>query len=196
MREGVEMTRKITPVVMAGGTGKRLWPISRDGLPKQFLPLMGEHSTFQETLLRISDPGLFTAPIVITNAEYRFFVEEQAAAVNAKGIILLEPVRRDSALAIAAAAVFVRQRDPDALILAVAADPAVFDLDLFLESCRAAREAAEANYIVACGIRPSEPRTSYGYIAVGSPIANTSAREVKAFVEKPDPATAARYVGE
>src|SRR4051812_45972433 len=98
--------------------------------------------------------------------------------------------------AIAAAIVFARQRDPNALILALAADHAVFDLDLFLESCRAARDAAEAKYIVACGIRPSEPRTSYGYIAAGSPIGNTPAREVKAFVEKPDLATAARYMGE
>jgi mannose-1-phosphate guanylyltransferase/mannose-6-phosphate isomerase len=189
------MERKITPVIMAGGTGKRLWPVSRDGLPKQFLPLLaGERSTYQETLLRVADAALFTPPIVITNAEYRFFAEQQAVDVGAKATVLLEPVRRDSALAIATSTVFAYARDPRALILALAADNAVFDLDLFLQSCVEARDVAREHYVVACGIRPSEPNTSYGYIALGAAIDGTAGRAVQAFIEKPDAATAAAYL--
>src|SRR5829696_3997342 len=118
--EGMNMAPRIVPVIMAGGTGKRLWPLSRDGLPKQFLPLLGERSTYQETLQRVSDPSVFATPIVITNEEYRFFAEQQAHEVAAKPTILLEPVRRDSAMAIASASVYAHRRDPQAMLFALA----------------------------------------------------------------------------
>jgi mannose-1-phosphate guanylyltransferase/mannose-6-phosphate isomerase len=191
------MERKITPVIMAGGTGKRLWPASRDGLPKQFLPLLGgERSTYQETLLRVADASLFSPPIVITNSDYRFLAEQQATDVGAKGTVLLEPIRRDSGLAIATSTAFAYARDPQALILALPADNVVFDDDLFLQACVDAREVASENYVVACGIRPSEPNTSYGYIALGAPIDGTAGRAVRAFVEKPDAAAAAGYMSQ
>ena len=112
------MTRRIIPLIMCGGAGTRLWPASREVRPKQFLPLFGPRSTFQDTLMRVSDPSLFERPIVITNAAYRFMVLEQLAEIGCEADILLEPMRRDSGPAIAAGAVlwaalsaYVRVRD-------------------------------------------------------------------------------------
>src|ERR1700731_3792736 len=116
------MDKKIVPLIMCGGAGTRLWPASREGRPKHFLPLFGPRSTFQDTILRVSDPTLFERPIVITNAAYRFMVLEQLAEIGLKADILLEPVRRDSGPAIAAGAVFAEMRDNDAVVLALAAD--------------------------------------------------------------------------
>jgi mannose-1-phosphate guanylyltransferase/mannose-6-phosphate isomerase len=99
-----ELAQSIIPLIMCGGAGTRLWPASRENMPKQFLPLFGRHSTFQETLRRVSDPALFGRPIIITNARYRFLVAEQLAAIAVKADILLEPVRRDSGPAILAGA--------------------------------------------------------------------------------------------
>src|ERR1700746_1117723 len=105
------MTRRIIPLIMCGGAGTRLWPASREGRPKQFLPLFGTRSTFQETLLLVSDATLFERPIIITNAAYRFMVLEQLAEIGIEADVLLEPARRDSGPAIAAGAVFARSRD-------------------------------------------------------------------------------------
>ena len=99
-----KLSRPIIPLIMCGGAGTRLWPASRENRPKQFLPLFGQYSTFQETLRRVSDPALFGRPIVVTNAQYRFLVAEQLAAVAVKADILLEPMRRDSGPAILAGA--------------------------------------------------------------------------------------------
>jgi mannose-1-phosphate guanylyltransferase len=96
------MSELIVPLIMCGGAGTRLWPSSREGRPKQFLPLLGAKSTFQETMQRVSDPGLFGRPIVITNNQYRFIVAEQLAEIGIEADILLEPARRDSGPAIAA----------------------------------------------------------------------------------------------
>ena len=104
------MTGRIIPLIMCGGAGTRLWPSSREGRPKQFLQLFGPRSTFQDTMLRVSEPGLFARPIVITNGQYRFLVAEQLAEIRAEADILLEPVRRDSGPAIAAAAAFAQRR--------------------------------------------------------------------------------------
>src|SRR5438876_8362688 len=104
------MPELIIPLIMCGGAGTRLWPASREGRPKQFLPLMGPHSTFQNTVRRVSDPALFGRPIVITNGNYRFLVAEQLAAIGIAADILLEPLRRDSGPAIAAGAAFAQTR--------------------------------------------------------------------------------------
>src|SRR5216684_1075806 len=108
---------KIVPVILAGGAGTRLWPVSRDALPKQFLPLVGERSTYQETLLRVRDP-MFAAPIVITGPNFHFFARRQAEDVGVEATVVIEPVRRDSGPAIAAATAVARARDPDAVVLA------------------------------------------------------------------------------
>jgi len=104
------MDRRIIPLIMCGGAGTRLWPASREVRPKQFLPLFGTRSTFQDTILRVSDPALFERPIVITNAAYRFMVQEQLAEIGLEADVLLEPMRRDSGPAIAAGAAFARAR--------------------------------------------------------------------------------------
>src|SRR5262245_32631724 len=137
-----DMTRKIIPLIMCGGAGTRLWPASREGRPKQFLPLFGARSTFQGTLLRVSDPNLFGRPIVITNAAYRFMVVEQLAEIGIEADVLLEPARRDSGPAIAAGAAFAEGRDAGAVVLALAADHVVRDTTAFTEACRQGLAAA------------------------------------------------------
>ena len=106
--------QRIIPLIMCGGAGTRLWPASREVRPKQFLPLFGKRSTFQDTLLRVSDAALFERPIVITNAAYRFMVLEQLAEIGIEADVLLEPMRRDSGPAIAAGAAFAQTRDGEA----------------------------------------------------------------------------------
>ena len=129
---------RITPLIMCGGAGTRLWPASREVHPKQFLPLFGTRSTFQETLLRVSDAALFERAIVITNNAYRFMVQEQLAEIGLEADVLLEPMRRDSGPAIAAGAAFAQTRDKDAIVLALAADHVVGDVAAFVAACREA----------------------------------------------------------
>ena len=187
------MTRKIVPLIMCGGAGTRLWPASREVRPKQFLPLFGARSTFQDTLTRVSDTGLFERPIVITNAAYRFMVVEQLAEIGIEADVLLEPMRRDSGPAIAAGAVFGQTRDKDAVVLALAADHVVQDTQAFVAACRQGLVAAEAGRIVTFGIKPERAATEYGYISPGDAISG-EVRAVAKFVEKPDQATASEYI--
>ena len=180
---------------MCGGAGTRLWPASRENVPKQFLPLFGRHSTFQETIRRVSDPALFGRPIIVTNAKYRFLVAEQLAATTAEADILLEPIRRDSGPAILAGAAFGSRRNGDAIIVALAADHVVTDPGAFAEACGKASEAAQDDQIVMFGIKPTRPATEYGYIRAGAAI-GPGVFVIERFVEKPDAETAARYVAE
>src|SRR5439155_26475946 len=126
------MDRRIIPLIMCGGAGTRLWPASREVRPKQFLPLFGVRSTFQDTIVRVSDAALFERPIVITNTAYRFMVLEQLAEIGLEADVLLEPMRRDSVPAIAAGAAFGQARDKDAIVLALAAVPCDGDIELFV----------------------------------------------------------------
>ncbi|MFN5685648.1 mannose-1-phosphate guanylyltransferase/mannose-6-phosphate isomerase [Bradyrhizobium sp.] len=189
------MTRRIIPLIMCGGAGTRLWPASREVRPKQFLPLFGTRSTFQDTLLRVSDADLFARPIIITNAAYRFMVLEQLAEIGIEADVLLEPMRRDSGPAIVAGAAFAQTRDQDAVVLALAADHVVRDSAAFLAACRAGLAAAETGLIVTFGINPERAATEYGYISPGAPVSG-DVRAVAKFVEKPDQPTAERYIRE
>ena len=184
---------RIIPLIMCGGAGTRLWPASREASPKQFLSLFGGRSTFQDTLLRVSDASLFERPIVITNSAYRFMVLEQVSEIELEADILLEPMRRDSGPAIAAGAAFAQMRDSEAIVLAMAADHVVRDTDAFVAACRQGLAAAAAGHIVTFGIRPERAATDYGYISPGRIIAG-EVRATAKFVEKPDAATAAGYV--
>ena len=187
------MSRRIIPLIMCGGAGTRLWPASREGRPKQFLPLFGARSTFQDTLLRVSDTALFERPIVITNAAYRFMVLEQLAEIGIEADVLLEPARRDSGPAIAAGSAFAQARDGEAVVLALAADHVVRDTGAFLAACRQGLAAAISGRITTFGVRPERPATEYGYINPGD-VVSGEVRAVETFVEKPDSATAEQYV--
>src|SRR5215467_11547348 len=180
---------------MCGGAGTRLWPASRQGRPKQFLPLFGTHSMLQDTVQRVTDPTLFGRPIIVTNDQYRFVVAEQLAAIGTEADILLEPVRRDSGPAIAAGAAFAAMRDENTLLVALAADHAITDPAAFVKICRLAAAAAGADRIVTFGIRPTRPATEYGYIRAGASI-GADIFAVEKFIEKPDANTAERYVKE
>jgi mannose-1-phosphate guanylyltransferase len=181
------LAQHIVPVILAGGQGTRLWPLSRSARPKQFLPLTGTLSLFQETLKRVSDPSRYSAPIIITNAEYRFVVAEQAQEVGiALAGILLEPVARNTTAAIAAGALFAeRDSGADAVIHVLASDAAI-DADTgYWRSVDVAAAAAAGGSLVTFGISPTSPETGYGYIEAGAERGDGT-RDVARFVEKPD----------
>ena len=186
------MTTKILPVIMCGGAGTRVWPESRETYPKQFIALIGDRSTFQETVKRVTGPQ-FEAPIVITNHDYRFLVKEQLDEIDAQASIVTEPVRRDSGPAVGVAATLAAQRDPETVVAVFAADHVVSDVAAFLEVCAKAAKAAARGSIVTLGVKPTEPAVGYGYIRPGDDLGGGAAR-VEAFVEKPDRETAERYV--
>jgi mannose-1-phosphate guanylyltransferase/mannose-6-phosphate isomerase len=189
-------TASLIPVLMCGGAGTRLWPVSRESMPKQFVQLIGDGSTFQQTLARISHPDMFARPIVITNADFRFIVAEQLRELGIAADIVLEPTRRDSGPAVAVAAALAARRDPAASVLVLAADHIVRKPEEFLAACRNAAAAVAGGRIVTFGIRPTAPATSYGYIRPGAKLNGAAVLAVEAFVEKPDAATAARYLAE
>jgi mannose-1-phosphate guanylyltransferase / mannose-6-phosphate isomerase len=190
------MTAQIVPVIMCGGAGTRLWPVSRESMPKQFVSLVATRSTFQQAVARVAAPDLFGRPIVITQADFRFVVAEQLRECGMEADIVLEPMRRDSGPAVTAAAVLAAKRDSDALVLVLAADHVISKPESFHAACRAAAAAAAEGRIVTFGIEPTRPATSYGYIRPGEMLNGTSVRTVKAFVEKPDAGTAAKYMAE
>ncbi|WP_182421989.1 mannose-1-phosphate guanylyltransferase/mannose-6-phosphate isomerase [Aureimonas sp. ME7] len=191
----VEKAELLHPVVIAGGSGTRLWPVSRDTMPKQFVSLLDSgRSTFEETILRVSGEG-FAKPIVVTHSDFRFVVAEQLAGLGVEAEIVLEPERRDSAAAVAVGALLVARRDADAVCLVLAADHLIPDRDLFVADCRAAARAASTdNRIMLLGIEPTGPSTAYGYIAPGEPLGEAGAFHVNRFAEKPDAETAEIYV--
>jgi len=185
----------VVPIILCGGSGTRLWPVSRDSFPKQFVPLLGELSTFQATLKRVADETLFGKPVVVTNEKFRFLAEEQAASMGVAVDIVMEPMPRDSAAAIAASAHYLNRYRSGAIGLVLAADHVVADLAGFASSVRAAIPAAEAGRIVTFGIVPTNASTAYGYIRPGDAVGG-DAKAVTMFLEKPDAVKAGQLMAE
>ncbi|CDP50748.1 Mannose-1-phosphate guanylyltransferase (GDP) [Devosia sp. DBB001] len=185
------MASLILPVVLAGGQGTRLWPMSRSTRPKQFLPLTGPTSLFQQTLQRVLDPSRYLPPIVLTNTEYRFLVAEQAQEAGVVlTAILLEPVARNTAAAIAAAAAYgARTFGPGIVLHILPSDHSVAVDDGYWIATDEAAAAANSGRLVTFGIKPTTPETGYGYIEAGKALSNTT-MEVARFVEKPEQARA------
>jgi len=181
---------QILPVILCGGSGTRLWPASRDSMPKQFIDLLGDRSTFQAAVQRVTGPPIFQRPTVVSSNDVRFVVAEQLAEIGAEADIVLEPIQRDSAAAMAVAACHAAQCGPDTVVLAIAADHLIDDPESFVASCEAALEPARRGHIMTFGMVPRYPATSYGYIQPGRPIEGTDAFRVDRFVEKPDGGTA------
>lgn len=180
------MAQTIVPVILAGGQGTRLWPMSRSARPKQFLNLIGEGSLFQQTLGRVADRSRYSAPIVITNAEYRFLVAEQALEGGTRlAAILLEPIARNTALAITVAALAALREDDEAIVHILASDAAIDANPDYYAAVDAAAVAARQDWLVTFGVKPTRPETGYGYIAVGRAI-DTNVHAVERFTEKPD----------
>jgi mannose-1-phosphate guanylyltransferase/mannose-6-phosphate isomerase len=182
----------LTPVVLSGGSGTRLWPLSRELYPKQLLPLVGEHTMLQETVLRLG--GLEAAPaIVVCNDAHRFLVAEQLRQLETQPqAIILEPVGRNTAPAIALAALRAK---PDALLLVLPADHVIRDVPAFQGAVRTALPAAQAGKLVTFGIVPTAPETGYGYIKQAA-AAGSGAYAIERFIEKPDAARAAAFLKE
>jgi mannose-1-phosphate guanylyltransferase / mannose-6-phosphate isomerase len=182
----------IYPVIMCGGSGVRLWPASRPGRPKQFTPLVGEYSSFQNTVRRVAAIPGAAEPVIVAGVSHAERLRSQLAGVGLSATLLLEPEARDSAAAMAAAAAFVAARDPQGVLVVVAADHHIPDDAAFRAAVIVAARAAMQGAIVTLGVKPTFPSTAYGYIRAGT--AGGEVRPVLAFVEKPDEATAAAHV--
>lgn len=179
---------KITPVLLCGGSGTRLWPLSRKSYPKQFVPLMGQQTMFQDSAQRLSGAG-FHDPVILTNADFRFIVTEQLLTIGIDpAAILIEPQSRNTAPAILAAALWLEKEDPDTLMLVAPSDHVVPDADQFRDAVASGVSAAEAGQLVTFGITPTYPETGYGYLEMVEAIAGdqTGPVDLKRFVEKPD----------
>ena len=187
----------VVPVILSGGSGTRLWPVSRESFPKQLWPLVSARSLIQETALRAIGPR-FSAPVIVCNEEHRFLIAEQMREAGVEQVrIVLEPVGRNSAPAIIAAALLVAEADPDAVLWMMAADAAITKHDALAGALADAVSAARAGHFVLFGMKPTGPEIGYGYIEVGEALsAEGSARKVARFREKPDAATAADFVAD
>jgi mannose-1-phosphate guanylyltransferase/mannose-6-phosphate isomerase len=189
----VSVRAKLYPVILSGGSGSRLWPLSREDYPKQLQALVGERTLLQDTVLRLHGHAA-AAPIVVCNEAHRFIVAEQLRKVGIEAkTIVIEPVGRNTAPAIAVAALLLRD-EPDALMLVMPSDHIIRDSPAFRAAVSAAIPAAEAGYLVTFGVNPTHASTAYGYLNRGARLPGLAVHALARFVEKPDAATAARYV--
>ena len=188
--------RSITPVILCGGAGTRLWPLSRGRAPKQFASLVDALSSFQLTARRFSSSPLFGRPIVIAGHDMRFIVAEQLQALGLEAEIVVEPAARDTAAAVAVGAILAGREDPEASVLVVPADHVIGDDAAFVDACQAALGAVRQGFVMTLGVKPDHPAAGYGYIAPGDPIDDSGARRVRRFVEKPTAEAAAGYIAE
>jgi mannose-1-phosphate guanylyltransferase/mannose-6-phosphate isomerase len=187
----------IVPVILCGGSGTCLWPLSRKSYPKQFTQLIGDHSLYQQAAARLTCEG-GAAPVIVTNSDFRFIVTQQLSAIGIDpGTVLIEPEARNTAPALLAAAIVIAKNDPDALILASPSDHYIQDASQFRDSVRKGATAAAAGQIVTFGITPTRPETGYGYLELDEGAAtDADATPLKGFVEKPDSQNAARMIAE
>ena len=192
---------RVQPVVLSGGSGTRLWPLSREKYPKQLLPLIGDDSLLQATVRRTDGIGnALAAPMVVCNEEYRFVIAEQLRLMGKPGTIVLEPVGRNTAPALTLAALAAAADDAsDPVLLVMPADHVILDTEAFGDAARQGAQLAAQGLVVAFGITPDAPETGYGYIQSGAPVPSAhgiaaSARLIARFVEKPDLKTAQSYL--
>jgi mannose-1-phosphate guanylyltransferase len=186
----------IYPVILCGGSGTRLWPASRADQPKQFLKLIGEYSSFQDTVLRVATLPGRAEIVIVTGGAMVEFVLAQTGEIGVPVTVLVEPEARDSAPAVAAAAAYVQSRDPEGVALMLAADHYIAEPEIFGEAAVTAAKAAAEGWIVTFGVKPTAPATGFGYIRPGEALLDGSVSAVAAFVEKPDRATAEGYVAD
>lgn len=196
-----ERESPLVPVILSGGSGTRLWPMSRQYYPKQFIPLMGKESLFQATLDRLRGIEHMESPVVVSNQEYRFMAAEQLHQLGmSQARILLEPAARNTAPAIAAAAFEICNRFDDAVMLVLPSDHMIHDVEALHDAIKAGSNASRLGCLVTFGIVPVRPETGYGYIRQGEAreIASTSlpVYQVGSFVEKPDLVKAERYLAD
>lgn len=191
------MTHRLFPVILSGGSGTRLWPLSRSSLPKQLLRLHGSRTMIQNTVLRAQLPNT-APPILLCNDNHRFLVAEQMQEIGVKpGAIVLEPMGRNTAPAAAVAALITAESDPRGIVLLLPSDHVVTDEAAFRDAVVLAVRAAEAGNIVTFGMTPTGPETGYGYIQCGAALSDLEGvSKVRRFVEKPDAKTAAAYVAD
>ncbi len=194
---GLAAPGPIVPVILSGGAGTRLWPVSRESFPKQFWPLTSDRSLIEETARRGIGPG-FAPPLVVCSEAHRFLVAEQMRAAGAADArIVLEPAGRNSAPAVAAAALLVAEHDPDAVLWIMPADAAIADTEALHRLLDLAATGARQGLLVLFGMRPTAPETGYGYIETGAPLAGVpGVNALTAFVEKPGAAAAAALVAD
>ena len=185
---------KIQPVVLSGGSGTRLWPLSREKYPKQLLPLVGDDSLLQATVRRVEglDPSALASPMVVCNEEYRFVIAEQLRLMGQSGTIVLEPLGRNTAPALTLAAQAAIKNGADTVLLVMPADHVMLDTAAFQAAVRQGAVLADAGAVVTFGITPDAPETGYGYIQSGADY--EGAKRIARFVEKPDLATAQGYL--
>ena len=177
--------QQITPIILCGGSGSRLWPLSRKSYPKQFVPLVGDKTLFQNSSERLTGKQ-FKNPVIVTNSDYRFIVTEQLQEIGIDpGAILIEPEGRNTAPAILAAALFEYRKNPDAILVVAPSDHVINNVDAFQLAIEEAYKVALDGQLVTFGIKPTHPETGYGYLEL-SKISTTQAVPLKAFVEKPD----------
>lgn len=187
---------KIQPVILCGGSGTRLWPLSRERYPKQLLPLDGSQTLLQDTALRAGGQAQgMAAPLVICNEEYRFLTAEQLRQINLQpACILLEPMGRNTAPALTLAALAAVRDGADAALLVMPSDHVIRDTEAFRAAVAAGVEHASAGAVVTFGIQPDRAETGYGYIQVGQALGGAGGFVLQRFVEKPDASTAQRYL--
>ena len=183
------------PVILSGGSGTRLWPLSRAALPKQLLPLASDRTMLQETVIRLGGMDEIGAPLVICNNDHRFLIAEQLREIGVQPLgIFLEPIGRNTAPAAAVAALTLLGRDPDAVMLLLPADHLINDVPAFHAAITEGMKAVALGRLVTFGIVPDSAHTGYGYIQRGARLGDTAAHEVARFVEKPDAETAGQFL--
>jgi len=188
---------RIQPVVLCGGSGSRLWPVSRETFPKQFISVTSERTLYQETLARLADVETLAPPIIVSNEEFGFLVKDQAAEIGVKPTaIILEPHRRNTAPAIALAAIEAAAVDPATVLLVLPSDHVLQDAEEFAAAIHSARQAAERGFLVTFGVEPTSPETGYGYIRCDDSLVASGFGRVARFIEKPDRETAERFLAE